>query len=213
MSTSQSAAEHPQIYLITPSSFELSSFPRDLASALDCVPIACLRLAMASHDEDKIIRAADALREVTEPRDVALVIDTHIQLAERLGLDGVHLSHGGAKAIRDARKRLGPDAIVGGHAGTSRHDGMNIGEAGADYVCFGPVGVSPLGDGAQADVELFEWWSQMIELPVVAEGKLDAESIAALRTKTDFFGLGAEIWDHESPLEHLQTLAALIASD
>ncbi len=40
--------EHPQIYLITPASFELSSFGKELERVLDAVPVACLRLAMAS---------------------------------------------------------------------------------------------------------------------------------------------------------------------
>ncbi|MGX9353952.1 thiamine phosphate synthase [Roseobacteraceae bacterium S113] len=208
----QDAPEHPQIYLITPPSFELSSFPALMADALDAVPVACVRLALASHDEDRIIRAADGLREITELRDVALVIDTHVQLAERLGLDGVHLSAGGARAVRDARKRLGAEAIVGAHAGTSRHVGMEVGEAGADYVSFGPVGVTPLGDGAQAEEELFDWWSKMIELPVVAEGALDEESLASLRDKTDFFGIGPEIWDQDAPVDALQTIWGVMTS-
>ena len=122
--------EHPQIYLITPASFELSSFGKELERVLDAVPVACLRLAMASHDEDRIARAADMLREITHRRDIAMVIESHVLLAERLGLDGVHLKE--AHGVRAARKTLGEDAIVGLHAGSSRHDGMSGGEAGAD---------------------------------------------------------------------------------
>lgn len=207
-----SPPEHPQIYLITPPAFELSRFPAALREALDAAPVACLRLALASHEEDRILRAADALREITEQRDIALVIDTHVSLADRLGLDGVHLGHGGARAVREARKTLGPDAIVGAHAGTSRHDGMNAGEAGADYVCFGPVGVSALGDGRQAEAELFAWWSEMIELPVVAEGALDLDLAAALRDKTDFLGLGPEIWEDETPAERLAAFHAALTA-
>lgn len=202
--------EHPQIYLVTPPSFELSRFQRDLSEVLDAAPVACLRLSLASHDEDTILRAADTLREVSEPRDIALVIDTHVTLADRLGLDGVHLAHGGARAVRDARRLLGADAIVGAHAGVSRHDGMNIGEAGADYVCFGPVGVSPLGDGRQAEPELFQWWSEMIELPVVAEGALDFELVGALRDKTDFVALGSEVWDSDTPADQIRAYFAAL---
>ena len=77
--------EQPQIYLITPPEFELSRFPGQLARVLDAHDIACVRLALASHDEDRIARAADACREITHARDVALVIDTHLKLVERLG--------------------------------------------------------------------------------------------------------------------------------
>ena len=106
------APEQPQIYLITPPAFELSHFPDQLAEVLDEVEIACVRLALASRDEDVLGRAADALREITHARDVALVISDHVVLAERHGLDGVHLSDA-ARSVRSARKTLGPDAIVG----------------------------------------------------------------------------------------------------
>lgn len=198
-----SEIEHPQIYLITPPEFELSSFPTQLAKVLDAVEVACVRVAMATRDEDRLSRAADAVREVCYPRDIALVISEHVLLAERLGLDGVHLTDG-ARSIRKVRKDLGDDAIVGSFCGASRHDGMNAGEMGADYVCFGPVAETPLGDGTIADHELFDWWSQMIEVPVVAEGALDVDSIKKLAPVTDFFGIGEEIWRHEDPLAQMQ---------
>jgi thiamine-phosphate pyrophosphorylase len=183
----------PQIYLLTPPDFELSEFPTRLASVLDAHEIACVRMAMASRDEDRLSRAADALREVAHERDVAIVIDTHVGLAERHGLDGVHLTDG-SRSVRKVRKALGGDAIVGTFCGISRHDGITAGEAGADYVAFGPVGASGLGDGTRADRELFEWWSEMIEIPVVAEGALDPELVASLSPVTDFFAIGEEIW-------------------
>ena len=41
--------EQPQIYLITPSEFELSTFSNQLAKVLDTVDIACLRLLGFGH--------------------------------------------------------------------------------------------------------------------------------------------------------------------
>ena len=63
------AAEQPQIYLITPSDFDLSTYPTTLARCLDATPVACVRLSLGTNEEDKVIRAADALREVTQARD------------------------------------------------------------------------------------------------------------------------------------------------
>lgn len=200
-------AEQPQLYLISPSVIELSRFTAQLGSVLDAHDVACLRLALASHDEDTISRAADACREITTPRDVALVIDTHITLAERLGLDGVHLTDG-ARSVRKARAALGADAIVGSYCAQSRHEGISAGEAGADYVAFGPAGVSALGDGARAEAELFRWWSEMIEVPVVAEGALDEDVIRTLCNATDFFGIGDEIWSADEPAAALSKLMA-----
>jgi len=60
--------------------------------------------------------------------------------------------------------------------------------------------------GEQAPADLFDWWSQMIELPVVAEGALDEGLIRSLTPVTDFFGLGDEIWQAEDPAVQLGEL-------
>ena len=200
-------ADRPQIYLITPPDLDLAVFPDRLAAVLDSADIACIRLSLASHDEDRIARVADALRGVAHARDVALVIETHILMVERLGLDGVHLTDG-ARSIRKVRKDLGNDAIIGAFCGITRHDGISAAEAGADYVAFGPVGDTPLGDGSKAEAELFEWWSEMIEVPVVAEGSLTADLIAKLGPVTDFFGIGNEVWQRDDAVAALRALLA-----
>jgi thiamine-phosphate pyrophosphorylase len=204
-------ADQPQLYLISPPAFDLDTWPGLLASCLDKVPVACVRLALAGQDEDAIARAADALREVTHARDVALVIESHAMLVERLGLDGVHLTDA-ARSVRKMRKDLGEDAIVGAFCGNSRHDGMTAGELGADYVSFGPVGETALGTAPRAEEELFTWWSEMIEVPVVAEGALDDALIRRLAPHADFFGLGAEIWREDDPAASLARLHAAMCA-
>jgi len=202
--------EQPQIYLITPPAPDLNWYSTTLAPVLDAHEVACVRLALAGGDEVQIARAADACREVAHARDVALVIDSHLMLVDRLGLDGVHLLDG-AHSVRAARKELGPDPIIGAFCGTSKHVGVNAGEAGADYVSFGPVGHSDLGDGTFAGANLFGWWSEMIELPVVAEGLLDPGLIGTLAPVTDFFAIGTEIWNSDDPVAALGDLIAVFS--
>jgi thiamine-phosphate pyrophosphorylase len=200
-------ADRPQIYLVTPPVVDLDTFPGRLAAVLDANAVACLRLALAGRDEYALGRTADALRAVAHERDVAVVIETHVALAERHGLDGVHLLDS-ARSVRAARKALGPDAIVGAFCGASRDAGMNAGEAGADYVAFGPAGDGALGSGQRADRELFAWWSEMIEVPVVAEGALTPALIADLAPVADFLALGEEIWRADDPAAELARLIA-----
>jgi len=199
--------DRPQIYLVTPPDFDPDVYPDRLAAVLDGIDVACVRLALATRDEDRIARAADALRQVAHARDVAIVIESHLLLVARHGLDGVHLTDG-ARTVRHARKELGGDAIVGAFCRTSRHDGMTAAEAGADYVAFGPLGQTPLGDGAVVDYDLFAFWSEAIEVPVVAEGALSEALIAEFGPVTDFFGVGDEIWRSDDPLAALKRLLA-----
>jgi|TARA_B110000483_G_C18073164_1_gene494933 thiamine-phosphate pyrophosphorylase len=199
--------ELPQIYLVTPSILDLETYPVQLAQILDTVDIACLRLGLSSTDEDEIARTADALRDVAHARDIMLVIERHALMVDRLGLDGVHLTDGG-RNLRQLRKDMGNDIILGAFCNTSRHEGIGAGEAGADYVSFGPVVASTLGDGNQVDPELLSWWSEMIEVPVVVEGGLTQGIIRNLSNKVDFFAIGPEIWSTEDPLASLQALAS-----
>jgi len=199
--------DRPQIYLVTPPDFDPDVYPDRLAAVLDGIDVACVRLALATRDEDRIARAADALRQVAHARDVAIVIESHLLLVARHGLDGVHLTDG-ARTVRHARKELGGDAIVGAFCRTSRHDGMTAAEAGADYVAFGPLGQTPLGDGAVVDYDLFAFWSEAIEVPVVAEGALTEALIVQFGPVTDFFGVGDEIWRSDDPLDALKRLLA-----
>lgn len=205
--SAETAPEQPQIYLITPPEFELSSFPDLLGRVLDAHEIGCVRMAMSTQDEGTLSRAGDLLRETCHARDVAIVMENHVLLAEKLGFDGAHLNDGG-KGLRKLRETHGPDFILGAHCAASRHDGMSAGEAGADYISFGPVGDTLTGDGTKAEAELFQWWSEMIEVPVVAEGLLDEELIAKLSPFTDFFGIGGEIWGADDPVARLGELIA-----
>jgi thiamine-phosphate pyrophosphorylase len=197
----------PQLYLITPPEIELAAFPDRLARLLDARAIACVRLALWSKDEDAVARAADALRPVCHERDVPLVIQSHFRLVGRLGLDGVHLPDG-ARQVREVRRELGADAIVGAFCGALKHAGLSAGEAGADYISFGPVAASPLDDGSHAGHDLFAWWSEVVELPCVAERGLTAARIAELAPVVDFFGIGDEIWGAEDAASALAALTA-----
>ena len=201
------AEDRPQITLITPPVLDLDSFPDQLAAVMDSFEIACLRLSLATRDEDMIGRAADACRLVAHGRDVAIVIENHALFVERHGLDGIHLTDG-ARSVRVLRKDLGADAIVGAFCGTTRHEGISAGEAGADYAAFGPIGETALGKGERADFDLFDWWSAMIEVPVIAEGALTRELIEKFGPVSDFFGIGSEIWGAEDPVEALRDLIA-----
>ncbi|MFO1106555.1 MAG: thiamine phosphate synthase [Amaricoccus sp.] len=184
-----------RLYLITPPVLALAEFEGRLGRLLDGFDIACVRLALATGSEDILARAADTLRPICHARDVPLVIADHFRLVGPLGLDGVHLSDG-PRQVRAARTALGAEAIVGAYAHASRHEGMTAGEIGADYVSFGPLSSSSLGDGVLAPLELFGWWSEMIELPVIAEGGLTPDLAGSLAGIADFIGLGDEIWSH-----------------
>lgn len=194
----------PQLYLIGPARITAAELAQVLTPVLDVHPVACLRLPGAG-DPTELARIADLARELAHARDIPVVIEDHVAFARAHGLDGVHLTQG-ARAVRFARKELGNDAIVGAFCGNSRHDGMNAGEAGADYVSFGAVAPSPDGAAQVADPDLLQWWAETIEVPLVVEGALDAAAIRALWPIADFIAIGPEIWSAADPSAALAAL-------
>jgi len=197
--------EDPQIYLITPAKFDLATFSETLQRVLDAREIGCVRLDMPGAEASDIAQAADLLRDICHQRDVAIVIADHFRMVGVHGLDGVHLTD--PRAVRDVRRDLGADAIIGAFCGSSRHVGMHAGEGGADYITFGPTSPDPLlGDGSVVEHDLFEWWSKVVEVPVIAEGGLTPEQVTALTPLVDFIAVGREIWSAEDPIAAMQAL-------
>ena len=205
-----SDTSQPKIYLVSPPELNLSgAFPEILTDTLTNFNVACFRLQLSSQNEHEIGKIADGMREICHAHDVAIVIESHMLLVERFGLDGVHLSDG-SKNISKARKLLGKDAIVGAFCGASRHVGLSAGEAGADYVSFGPISSSDLNDGELVETDLFDWWSQVIEVPVVAEGRLTTEKLSEIGPFIDFLAFGQEIWDSDNPSKTLRKLMSVV---
>ena len=190
-----------RLYLVTPQAFDPEGFADLAARALAAHPVACLRLDLGQAPEDDWRRAANHLLPVAHAADVALVIAEHHRLVVPLGLDGVHLA-ASRTPLRDVRKALGPDRIVGASGGTSRHRAMTLAEAGADYVSLGPVHDSGgLGDGELASDELFHWWAEMIETPCVAEGGVTPADASRLAPYADFVVPDLTVWSAPEPIE------------
>lgn len=188
--------DRPRLYLNTPYMFEPYRFADELAQALDAGEVACVRLRLRGASQDELKYAIDTLRPVCHAREVALVISDHYDLVKETGLDGVHFERNPGQQNR-ARDLLGDDAILGVGCGASKHSGMIAGERGADYVSFGPVRPAPFAvNGRQADQELFDWWQQMIELPVVAEGGMTPAIAQELVGKADFIVACRSVWRH-----------------
>ena len=190
-----------RLYLVTPQAFDPETFAATLARALAAHPVACLRLDLGQAPEEDWRRAANHLLPVAHAHDVALVIAEHHRLVEPLGLDGVHLGTS-RTPVREVRKKLGADRIVGAFGGASKHLAMTLAEAGADYVSLGPVGASgALGDGALVGDELFQWWAEMIETPCVAEGGVTPADAQRLAPFADFVVPDVAVWSAPEGIE------------
>jgi thiamine-phosphate pyrophosphorylase len=152
--------------------------------------VACLLLRTAPGLADDAIRSAvERLRAPARDRDIAILIEDRVDLVQTVGADGVHLSL--AIAYDEARRRLGPDMIVGVACGT-RDEAIEVAEHGADYVAFGDFDdPSP----RPATLDLTEWWAEIMTVPCVGTGCANARDAAHLAAAgADFVAIGAVAW-------------------
>lgn len=128
-----------------------------------------------------------ALAQPLQKADCAVLVEDLPDLAASTGLDGVHTEDPAALAA--ALKRLKPNGIVGVGGLTTRHDAMEAGESGADYVMFGPLAG---GVDFPRICALVEWWSALFEVPCAAVATSSAEVEALARAGADFIALSEE---------------------
>ncbi len=185
-----------QLYLVTPPALAPAKFRDALAAALDGGPVAAVQLRLKRWTDDDLLRAIDVLRPVAQDRGVAFLLNDRPDLAKRSGCDGAHIGQEDG-AVGDARRLLG-DLTLGVTCHASRDLAMSAGEAGADYVAFGAFFPSTTkAPPAMAEVELLQWWSELMELPCVAIGGITADNCAPLvEAGADFLAVSAAVWTH-----------------
>lgn len=185
-----------QLYLISPLDVS-GTFPERLQRALDAGKgvVTAFQFRVKGLDQHEAARLAEPLQAICAARDVAFIVNDDVALAKRLGADGVHLGQGDGDP-REAREDLGREAQIGVTCHDSRHLALEAGEAGADYVAFGAFFPSTTKDTEhRADLELLQWWSEMVELPSVAIGGITPANCAPLiKAGADFLAVSGAIW-------------------
>lgn len=178
-----------RLMLVTPPVADAEAMAFRLMQAMAGGDVAAILLRLAPGDDRSRIERVKRLAGPVQANGVALVVEDNAMVAARGGADGVHLT-GGPAAVAEARSSLKTERIIGAGSLRARHDAMDIGEAGVDYVMFG----EPRPDGTlpplPAVVERAGWWAEIFETPCVAYVP-DAEAVAPLvETGAEFVALG-----------------------
>jgi thiamine-phosphate pyrophosphorylase len=157
----------------------------DVAGALERIPATALLLLRGEGDYAAWVRKVAPL---AQKKDVAVLIEGEPAEVKALGADGLHVT-GGVAATRAAVKALKPQFIVGAGGIQGKDDAMTLGEAGVDYVFFGPIS----GSIDERTRELARWWAETMEVPSVLSDPAAADP-AADSEGCEFIGLGDAVW-------------------
>jgi thiamine-phosphate pyrophosphorylase len=207
-----------RLYLITPNGLQvpgaLDAFAEQLTAALGAGDVACLQLRMKDASDEEIVRAATRLMPIAQGAGAAFLLNDRPDLAAELGADGAHIGQDDMRYAQ-ARAILGPTRTLGVTCHASRDLGIAAAEAGADYVAFGAFFPTRTKEAeSRADLELLEWWAEMVEVPCVAIGGITPENARPLvEAGADFLAVASGVWEHpEGPACAVGAFNALFAS-
>jgi thiamine-phosphate pyrophosphorylase len=185
-----------QLYLISPLDVS-GDFPQRLERALEAGGdvVTAFQFRVKGLDQHEAAALAEPLQAICAAHEVAFIVNDSIALAKRLKADGVHLGQGDGD-VREAREELGREAQIGVTCHASRHLALEAGEAGADYVAFGAFYPSETKETEhRAELDLLEWWHEMVEIPSVAIGGITPANCGPLvRAGADFLAVSGAVW-------------------
>lgn len=186
-----------KLMLVTPPVSDAAAFAPLLGRALASGAISAVLLRLSPTDERKQVNLIKELVPVVQTAGAALVAETTPAIAIRGGADGAHVAMRQPEdivLIGEAREQLTQDRILGAGGLKSRHDAMEAGEIGVDYVMFG----EPRADASimtlDTVIERASWWAGIFQTPGIAYAP-DADAVTPLAaTGIEFVALGAWIF-------------------
>jgi thiamine-phosphate pyrophosphorylase len=125
----------------------------------------------------ELLALAQGLRNITRKFGARLFINDRVDVAVAVGADGVHLGHKSMPAAA-VRKIVGEKMLIG----VSTHslaEAMNAERAGADFITFGPIFVTPskMKFGAPTGVEALGSVKEHVRIPVLGLGGIVLDNI------------------------------------
>ncbi|MEK7309721.1 MAG: thiamine phosphate synthase [Planctomycetota bacterium] len=138
-----------------------------------------IQLRAEDLDDKELLALAIKLRNITRTHKVLFIINNRIDIALLSNADGVHLGETDC-SVRDARKILGPDKIIGATS-HSIAEALDAQKAGADYISVGPMFSSPTKPHlAPAGFSYLKEVAKKIHIPYVAIGGITAGNLSVL---------------------------------
>ena len=185
-----------KLYLISPPNINVNEFIFSLDDVLNTGLVSCFQLRLKNVKDEDIIESSKALKPICNKYHVPFILNDRLDLVNKVEADGVHLGEGDG-SILEARKLLGPKAIIGASCYNSKHLAMEAAEEGADYVAFGAFFDTITKDPkTKADMNIIKDWTLISNIPCVAIGGINSSNCKELvDVGVDFIAVVGSIWN------------------
>lgn len=139
-----------------------------------------IQLREKNLDDETFLKEAIELKELCARYNVPFVINDNVEIAKKVGADGVHVGQSDMEAL-DVRAMLGEDAILGVSAQTVEQ--ALLAEAhGADYLGVGAVfATSSKDDADNVSHEELQRICEAVSIPVIAIGGISKDNVLDLK--------------------------------
>lgn len=135
--------------------------------------ISILQYRRKTADDDLKLKEATKLRQLCLQHHTLFIINDDINLAQKVGADGVHLGKNDT-SIGQARQLLKDDAIIGVSCYDDINLAINAQEKGATYVAFGALFTSSTKpDAPHCSLDTITQAQQTLTVPIVGIGGVD----------------------------------------
>jgi thiamine-phosphate pyrophosphorylase len=200
---------HARLYVLIDGGSALDAFCR-LAEQLVASGVHVIQLREKNLDDRRLIERARALREITAPAGVLLIMNDRPDLAVLSRADGVHVGQE-ELSVKDARTIVGPEKIIG----VSAHSIDQARQAvldGANYLGVGPTFPSNTKHFAEfPGVALLRAVASEIRLPAFAIGGIDHENLPlVLETGFNRIAVSGAIAGAADPAAAVRTFLAAL---
>ena len=167
------------LYAITPDLADSGELLRKVEAALEGGARA-LQYRNKVADSALRLEQARALARLCRSYHVPLIINDHLELALEVEAEGLHIGAEDGSAA-GARRRLGPDRILGVTCYRKIENALEAARIGASYVAFGGFFASPVkGGSGGAPMTILGEAKRATGLPVVAIGGITVDNAPQL---------------------------------
>ena len=183
-----------EIYLIVPASELTETDISKISRLVNMRNVPCIRIKSEGLSDKALNRNIRNMKFFSTICETKIILDNRIDLVKENEIDGIHFTYG-TYSIKEVRTTLGENKIIGISCGFSKHIGLKAGESGADYVAFSSNGIKGQSANLSLNTDLFKWWSEFIEVPLVAEHIFSNSEIEVLSEYVDFLSLEFNFWE------------------